>query len=165
MKKIFIDLVVALLMILTSCSGQKYLKKVKTNITEFDFVKNHLHTKNVFNKNDSITIKHATSIKINKNICVYDDGTIDPTTENFIKKYDLSRICFSRLNNEFFDSVITFHKVFKPFLGNAVIITYDFGKSKLREDVKKGIHPKNEKVKIINDFYLYRVKSNPELGE
>lgn len=165
MKKLFINLVVAMLMILTSCSGQKYLKKVKRNIMEFDLVKNHLHIKNEFNKNDSITLKHATDIKINGNICIYNESPVDSITGNFLKKYDLSRICFSRLNNAFFDSVITFHKVFQPFLGKAVIITYDFGKSRLRENVKKGMQPKNENVKIINDFYLYRVKSNPEFGE
>lgn len=165
MRMIFVNLIAYMFIMLTSCSGQKYFNKVKKNIKEFDLVINHLQIKNEFSKNDSITLKDGSSIKIDKNICVYDENSGDPITENFTKEYDLTRICFSRLNNQFFDSVITFHKDFTSFLGKAVIITYDFGKSKLREDVKKGIQPKNENVKIINDFYLFRVKSNPELGE
>lgn len=151
--------------LMTSCYSQRYYRRVVNNVGEFDHVISRISNQHIFEKNDSLLLKNGETIQYNSNICLYYKDMNDYLLKRFMKKYELKRICFSRLNNEYFDSVISFHKDFIPFMDKAVVISYDFGKSGLREKTKNGSKLKNENVRIMNELYLYRVRSKPAFGE
>lgn len=147
-----------------SCAGQKYYRKVTKNIGSFDNAISNIRQHGYFSKTDVVPIGEGKVADLNK-VCIYPEDIKDPALSNFMREYQLKRICFSRRKDQYFDSVITFHKDFSPMFGKAVVVTYDFGKSGLRELTNKGGKLKDEEVKIINDFYLYRVRARPAFGE
>jgi hypothetical protein len=149
---------------LLSCKGQSYYKKVRDNIGDFRQAIAVLNQKQMLQLRDSILLQNTGIIKVN-NKCVYKEEMKDPLIGNFMNKYDLTRICFSKYNNEFFDSAITFHKEHTPFFGKAIIVTYDFGKSGLRDLIDQERRIKDEKVKVINNEFIYRVRPKPAFGE
>lgn len=168
MKKEYIKNVVLIGLISTisiSCTSQRYYKKVKNSIDEFDRIVNYIKDNKLPAIKDSMVRSKELGNKHEINICFYVEDIEDSSLVKFMRKFDLKRICFSKYQNDFFDSVITFHKDFNPILGKAVIITYDFDNSELRNRVKKGEGIKDEKVKIINSLYLYRLKLKPAFGE
>jgi hypothetical protein len=155
-------LAISLLPIPSMC--QSYHKRVVANIEDFTSVIIILNQKHLLELNDSIHLQNGEIIKF-ENKCLFAEQVSDQQIKDFMKKYDLKRICFSQHNDEFFDSVISFHKDYSPFFGKAVVITYDFGKSGLRDMTNLKIELKDEKVSIINDMYLYRIRSRPSFGE
>lgn len=161
----YLLLIVILITLMTSCYSQRYYRKVVNNVGEFDLAISRIQNQNMFIKKDSLLLKNGEVIRYDNSTCLYYEDVNDSLLKKFMEKYELKRICFSRLNNEYFDSVITFHKDYTPFMGKAVIISYDFGKSGLREKIRNGSKLKDEDVKIMNDLYLYRVKSKPAFGE
>jgi hypothetical protein len=157
-------IIVAISLLPNLCMGQSYHKKVSDNIEDFTNVINILNQKRLLELDDSIRLQNREIIKFN-NKCLFMEQVTDPQIKGFMKKYDLKRICYTKYNNDFFDSVISFHKDHPPFFGNAVVITYDFGKSALRDMTNQNVKLKGEKVKIINDMFLYRLRSRPAFGE
>lgn len=144
--------------------GQSYYKKVMDDIEDFTDVINILNQKRLLDLDDSIRLQNGEIIKFN-NKCIFMEQVTDPQIKDFMKKYDLKRICFTKYNNDFFDSVISFHKDHSPFFDKAIVITCDFGKSALRDMTNRNVELKNEKVKIINGMFLYRLRSRPAFGE
>ena len=164
MEYIKITLASFFLMLSISCSGQSYYKKVNDNIKEFTQVIDRLIQKHTLELDDSLLLRNTEVIKF-RNKCLYKEQVNDPLVRDLMSKYNLNRICLTKYNNEFFDSAITFHKDYAPFFGKAIVITYDFGKSRLRDLTNQGNEVKDEKVKIINSKFLYRVRSKPSFGE
>ena len=151
--------------LITSFLSQKYYRKVLNNTYEFDFVISKIYDQRLFVKNDSLLLKNGKSILVDGDICIYYENLNDSLVKNFMKKYELKKICYTRIGTEYFDSVVTFHKDYTPFMEKAIIISYDFGKSGLRERAKNGNKLKDENVKIMNDLYLYRLRLKPAFGE
>jgi hypothetical protein len=142
-----------------------YYSKVKNNIEDFNLAVNHLQQKHMLINNDSILLRNGEAINYDNGKCLYYEKVHDSLIRRLMIVYNLKRICFSRLNNEFFDSVITFHKDYNPLFGKRIIISYDWGKSEVRDKTKEGNQPKDEKIKIVNNVYLYRIKAKPAFGE
>lgn len=161
----YLLLIVILITLMTSCYSLKYYNKVVNNVGDFDLAISRIQNQNMIIKKDSLLLKNGEVVLYENSTCLYYEDVSDSLLTKFMEKYELKRICFSLLNNEYFDSVITFHKDYTPFMGKAVIISYDFGTSGLRKKIRNGNKLKDEDVKIINDFYLYRVKSKPSFGE
>jgi hypothetical protein len=155
-------LVVSLLPIPGMC--QSYYKRVADNIEDFATVVTILNQKHLLELDDSIHLRNGEIVKF-KNKCLFTDQVNDLQIKAFMKKYDLKRICFSKYDNKFFNSVISFHKDYSPFFGKAIVITYDFGKSGLRDIINRKVELRDERVKIINSMYLYRVRYRPSFGE
>lgn len=156
--------ILAFSIFITSCYSQKYYKKVVNNIDDFTDVLHYINQKESLLSKDTVKLKDGTIIK-QSSICVYVEDVKDDTLKKFMLNYQLKRICLNKVGNDFFDSVITFHKEYPPLTGKAVVITCDFGKSNLRERIMRGDKLKDEEVKIIDALFLYRVKSKPSFGE
>jgi hypothetical protein len=161
-KQLFTILIFSILT--TSCYSQKYYKKIIRNIDDFTNAIQYINQQGSFLSKDTLKLKDGTVINHNSN-CIYVEDVKDSILKKFMLDYHLKRICFTKANNSFFDSVITFHKQYSPLTGKAVIITYDFGRSSLRDTIMKGGKLKDEEIKIINALYLYRVKNKPSFGE
>jgi hypothetical protein len=159
-----IFIVVFFSLLATSCRSQSYYKKVKDNIEDFSVAIDRLDKKLMLHQYDSISLSNAQSIKLLSK-CIYREQINDTLICKFMRKYDLTRICLKKYNKEFYDSAINFNKDHIPFFGKSIIITYDFGKSQLRDLANHGKQLKDEKIFIINDKYLYRVRSKPSFGE
>ncbi len=80
-------------------------------------------------------------------------------------KYNLNKVCYSNDKDNYFDSVISFHRDYNPFFGKSIIIFYDYGNSNLRKQILNETPPPNEEFKIINDSFIYRLNRKPALGE
>lgn len=161
-KKISSILIVIILT--TPCFSQNYYKKVVTNIGEFTNAIHYINQHSDLLSKDTLKLKDGTKISHN-NACVYLENVRDSILKKFMLNYQLKRICFSKIDNNYFDSTVTFHKEYSPLTGKAVIITYDFGKSNLRKRIMQGDKLKAENVKIIDTLFLYRIKNKPSFGE
>src|SRR5688500_932855 len=109
-----------LLVFTASCTNQLYHKKVTANITDFTEAIHVLKKERLLEPDDSIILKNVGAIKLN-NKCVHDDAVREPSIILFMKKYDLSRICFARYADQLLDSAIMFHKKYNPFFGKAIV--------------------------------------------
>jgi hypothetical protein len=148
------------------CSGQFYYSKVKKNTYDFDAIVDLINSKTLLEPIDSLVYSDG-RVSVFDHKCLYasDKNENDPAITSFMLKYDLTRICSSSFNDQFFDTTISFHKDYAPFFGNAIVIFYDFGKSGYRDMTIHGKMRNDERVKIINDKYLYRVRTKPAFGE
>lgn len=155
---------VLLIFSITSCAGHKYYRRVANNISSFDNAISDIRQQGYFTKTDTLLLSNGHIINYN-NVCIYPEKIKDPSLNSLMQKYEFKRICFSKNKTQYFDSVITFHKDFSPWFGKAIVVTYDFGKSGLRKLTKKGVALKNEEVRVINDLYLYQIRSKPAFGE
>lgn len=114
--------------------------------------------------NDSIKLRNNTSIHFD-NKCLYEGQIQDTLLSSFMSKYDLDRICFHKDKQNYYDSVITFHKNYNPILGAAVTINYDFGNSKIRNKINAGEKFPHQTALIIDGKYIYLANSSPAFGE
>lgn len=147
-----------------SCTAHRYSQKSKKNIKDFGLAIDHIMENALLAPADSLVLRDGLVIKYDHK-CLYRQSTDDSLLIGLIKKFDLKRICFWRYDDGSNDSAITFHRDYNPFFGKAVVVVYDFGKSELRDKVKAGIKKEDEKIVIINDLFLYVIKSRPAFGE
>ena len=150
-------------MILIFCSSCYYYK-VTNNKNEFNAIIDHIHKNNLLKPVDPLFLDK----------CLYNsDKQNDSIITTFMNKFDLDRICMDKGNDNYYDSVIIFHKDYNPIIGNAKTIEYDFGKSPIRKAINtnslkntKGIKiNKGEKYKIIDSVFIYFVDRHPAFGQ
>jgi hypothetical protein len=141
-----------------------YYSSVKANTRDFDFILTYLQKNKFLELNDSLALHNIMTIHFG-NKCLYEEQIQDTLLSSFMNKYDLNRICFYKDKQNYYDSVITFHKNYNPILGSSITINYDFGDSKLRSRIKAGEKLLNETAYIINDKYIYLLDSRPAFGE
>jgi hypothetical protein len=154
----------AICIIAFSCNRKMYYNTIQANTHDFDFVLSYIQKNKLLELNDSLELHDKTAIHFD-NKCIYEEKIQDSLVVSFMKKYDLTRICFHKDKQNYYDSVITFHKNYNPVLGSSVTINYDFGKSKLRDRIKSGEKLPDLAASIINDKYIYLLKPRPALGE
>jgi hypothetical protein len=147
-----------------SCNKKMYYSSVKSNTRDFDFILTYLQKNKFLELNDSLELPNITTIHFD-NKCLYEEQIQDTLLSFFMNKYDLSRICFHKDKQNYYDSVITFHKNYNPILGPSITINYDFGNSKLRGRIRAGEKLPNLAASIVNDKYIYLVNSRPAFGE
>ena len=141
-----------------------YYSKVKANTHDFDFVLSYIQNNKFLELNDSLKLNDSTTIHFG-NKCLYEEQIQDTLLSSFMHKYDLNRICFHKDKQNYYDSVITFHKNYNPILGSSITINCDFGNSQLRDKIKAGEKFLNQTTSIINDKYIYLSSSKPAFAE
>lgn len=161
---LLIVLVLPLFLILFSCSHKMYYKKVRKNIVDFKTIVERLQTEGDFQSMDSIVLKDGLVINSHHK-CLYYTDSIDIKVAQFMHKYDLKKICVTERSDEYFNHMISFHKEFNPFFGKADVVYFDYGSSEFRNMVSEGIARKDERVKIINDYFIYSLRLKPAFGE
>lgn len=154
-----------LLTVLTSCYSKRYLKRVTNNIDDFTDVIAYLENNGYTLKQDTIFGKDNTPLSIKKSSCWSKKNFREDTLKHFFSKYDLKNLCYSKEKDNYFDSLISFHRDYNPFGGKSIMVFYDFGRSKLRSQIIEGTLPDNAKYGIINDLFIYRVNRRPAFGE
>jgi hypothetical protein len=154
------------LLLLSSCGiYDGYFSKVKNNIDEFSSIVNYVSSNRLFELNDSIN-KQNSSIYNIKNISLYRSDIKDSVLVLFMNKYNIDRITFQERNDNFYHSVIIFHKDYNPIIGKSKTIDFDFGVSPLRNRIENGQSKEGSySLKIINADFIYSVNKKPSFGE
>ena len=125
----------------SSCIHSGYYRRVRKNIKEFEVVAAH------FKKNPP-------------NVdCIYPDAA-DSLSKKLMTKYRLKRICVNSTSH----MLISFHRNYNPMLGKADVIYCDFGKSERRDNLTTGTKNKHEKLKPINNSFIYALYPDPMFG-
>lgn len=173
MKKRYINLVTLLVLIsLNSCAVcDNYYYKVNKNKVEFYTIVEYIRNNKILVNKDSIVLNNQKTIYFNSK-CVYyskyDKGNklTDNVLIEFMDKYSLDRICLEERNDNFYNSVITFHKNYNPILGKSKTIDFDFGKSPIRDRIVLGKKKEgNYSIRIIDSLFIYSINKNPAFGE
>lgn len=153
----------AILLVFVACSNQVYYKKVKNNTSDFDRIADYLDGKKILEGYDSLVLSQEKVLRL-KSKCIWqsDIGRTDSVIYSFMVKYDLTKICFSE-NDRFTGT--TFHKDYSPFFGDATVVFYDKGESKLRALAISGEKVKGETIRIVDKKYLLRKRKKPAFGE
>ncbi|GGP06308.1 hypothetical protein GCM10010992_26000 [Cloacibacterium rupense] len=160
MKRIFF------ILLLTSCNAQNsYLKKIEKNVHEVTSILNYIHDNKLFEKKDSLN-KTKNAVYIKNKVCLYKEDIKDTLIQNYMKKYNFDRICLEERNDNYFKTVIIFHKSYNPILGKSIVIQYDFGESPLRTRIRDGVKKENTYYStIIDSLYIYSENKKPAFGE
>lgn len=82
----------------------------------------------------------------------------------FMKTNNLSRIYYRVKDESFPSGAVSFHRDYNPFFGKARVAYYDFGASKLREELNTGMIRRTEKGYIVNDSLIYMIYRKPGFG-
>jgi hypothetical protein len=99
----------AICIIAFSCNRKMYYNTIQANTHDFDFVLSYIQKNKLLELNDSLELHDKTAIHFD-NKCIYEEKIQDSLVVSFMKKYDLTRICFHKDKQNYYDSVITFHK-------------------------------------------------------
>ena len=172
MKKYTNIFLLGFLFSLNSCGVyDSYYHKVKDNKAEFHYIVEYIIREKSLEKMDSVLIKQNNSISLER-ACIYynkydkHNKLADNRLIEFMNKYDLDRICLEKQNNEFYSTVIIFHKEYNPIMGSSRTIDYDYGKSSNRNKILQG----EKKIggtynKIIDSVLIYSIDKTPSFGQ
>lgn len=171
-KYINVVFLLGILFSLNSCgSYDNYYHKIKNNRAEFHSIVKYIIKEKLLEKMDSVVIHQNNSISLEK-ACIYynkhnkNNKLTDKRLIEFMNKYDIDRICLEKQNNEFYSTVIIFHKEYNPITGISKTVDYDYGKSRSRDKILLG----EKKIggtynKIIDSVFIYSIDKSPSFGQ
>ena len=99
--------------------------------------------------------------------CNYETDSIEGNIREFMKSEEIEKICYNRKADNirsYKDSTITFEFNYTPFFAKKRILLFKLNSSLNIESIINQI-PVQQKVKKINENYLYIVIKNPSFGQ